>query len=263
MRLCTDNHMQRSDSSSSACRATPTAAQLRPSCLCTDHAGPTAVALATFTHPAAEHRQVGHLQQQSTRAVQDRHPHLHLHLRSCFDNLACAIKQLMRTAASCSHTSARCKAFCACALPAGQQQQVGLVVQVMHSTAQRAGPPVQCARNVLKNKHCSVRARRDVALHSHAAPDPFYTSEAQSCLSSAHRLVSCCAQMAKAYCREVIRILRTLKAKRDMSVNEARLIVSIEDPRTREQRQLGIEVRPQQCVTSASWVCLPVNSLVD
>jgi hypothetical protein len=27
-----------------------------------------------------------------------------------------------------------------------------------------------------------------------------------------------------------------------MSVNEARLIVSIEDPRTREQRQLGIEV---------------------
>jgi hypothetical protein len=52
--------------------------------------------------------------------------------------------------------------------------------------------------------------------------------------------------MAKAYCREVVRILRTLKAKRDMSVNEARLIVSIEDPRTREQRQLGIEVRVQQ-----------------
>jgi hypothetical protein len=44
-------------------------------------------------------------------------------------------------------------------------------------------------------------------------------------------------------CREVVRILRTLKAKRDMTVNEARLIVSIEDPRTREQRQLGIEVR--------------------
>ncbi len=50
------------------------------------------------------------------------------------------------------------------------------------------------------------------------------------------------SQTAKAYCREVVRILRTLKAKRDMSVNEARLIVSIEDPRTREQRQLGIEV---------------------
>lgn len=48
-------------------------------------------------------------------------------------------------------------------------------------------------------------------------------------------------EAAKAYCREVVRILRTLKAKRDMSVNEARLIVSIEDPRTREQRQLGIE----------------------
>ncbi len=48
-------------------------------------------------------------------------------------------------------------------------------------------------------------------------------------------------QDAKAYCREVVRILRTLKAKRDMSVNEARLIVSIEDPRTREKRQMGIE----------------------
>lgn len=48
-------------------------------------------------------------------------------------------------------------------------------------------------------------------------------------------------ETAKAYCREVVRILRTLKARRDMSVNEARLIVSIEDPRTREQRQLGIE----------------------
>eukprot|EP00775_Hariotina_reticulata_P004034 gene4034-4281_t len=46
---------------------------------------------------------------------------------------------------------------------------------------------------------------------------------------------------AKRYCREVVRILRTLKAKRDMSINEARLIVSIEDPRTRERRQLGIE----------------------
>lgn len=46
---------------------------------------------------------------------------------------------------------------------------------------------------------------------------------------------------AKALCREVVRILRTLKSKRDMTVNEARLIVSIEDPRTREQRQLGIE----------------------
>jgi hypothetical protein len=60
--------------------------------------------------------------------------------------------------------------------------------------------------------------------------------------------------MAKAYCREVVRILRTLKAKRDMSVNEARLIVSIEDPRTREQRQLGIEVCVQQC--GFSFLCV-------
>jgi hypothetical protein len=49
-------------------------------------------------------------------------------------------------------------------------------------------------------------------------------------------------QDAKAYCREVVRILRTLKAKRDMSVNEARLIVAIEDPRSRERRQMDMEV---------------------
>jgi hypothetical protein len=50
----------------------------------------------------------------------------------------------------------------------------------------------------------------------------------------------------------VVRILRTLKAKRDMSVNEARLIVSIEDPRTREQRQLGIEVSSSSSSNSSS-----------
>jgi hypothetical protein len=51
----------------------------------------------------------------------------------------------------------------------------------------------------------------------------------------------------------VVRILRTLKAKRDMSVNEARLIVSIEDPRTREQRQLGIEVSELQQQRQRRW----------
>lgn len=46
---------------------------------------------------------------------------------------------------------------------------------------------------------------------------------------------------AKAYCREIISFLRTLKATRDMTINEAKLVVAIEDPRARERRQLGIE----------------------
>jgi hypothetical protein len=57
-------------------------------------------------------------------------------------------------------------------------------------------------------------------------------------------------------CREVVRILRTLKAKRDMTVNEARLIVSIEDPRTREQRQLGIEVNGRLISFCMVWYVL-------
>ncbi len=40
-------------------------------------------------------------------------------------------------------------------------------------------------------------------------------------------------QMARRYCREVFEVLRTLKASRDMSVNEVKLVVSIEDPRTK------------------------------
>lgn len=71
--------------------------------------------------------------------------------------------------------------------------------------------------------------------------DPYCTPPPIPC--PPHPPPSCItSQTAKSYCREVVRILRILKAKRDMSVNEARLIVSIEDPRTREQRQLGIEV---------------------
>jgi hypothetical protein len=44
-------------------------------------------------------------------------------------------------------------------------------------------------------------------------------------------------QTARTYCREVFEILRTLKQTRDMSVNEVKLIVSIEDPRTRVGQQ--------------------------
>ncbi len=49
-------------------------------------------------------------------------------------------------------------------------------------------------------------------------------------------------QEAKTYCREVVEFLRTLKASRDMTINEAKLVIAIEDPRARERRQLGVEV---------------------
>ncbi len=50
-------------------------------------------------------------------------------------------------------------------------------------------------------------------------------------------------QEAKAYCRDIVEILQTLKRTRDMAVQEARLIIAIEDPRARERRTVGIEVR--------------------
>jgi NAD+--asparagine ADP-ribosyltransferase len=46
---------------------------------------------------------------------------------------------------------------------------------------------------------------------------------------------------AKTYCREIVQVMKSLKQKRDMTVNEIRLTVSIEDPRAREQRLMGIE----------------------
>ncbi len=46
---------------------------------------------------------------------------------------------------------------------------------------------------------------------------------------------------AKAYCREIVQVMKTLKQNRDMTVNEIRLTISIEDPRAREQRLMGIE----------------------
>lgn len=49
-------------------------------------------------------------------------------------------------------------------------------------------------------------------------------------------------EMARTYCREIFEVLKTLKNTRDMSVNEVKLVVSIEDPRTKERRmQQGIE----------------------
>ena len=46
---------------------------------------------------------------------------------------------------------------------------------------------------------------------------------------------------AKAYCREIVQVMKSLKQNRDMTVNEIRLTISIEDPRAREQRLMGIE----------------------
>lgn len=46
---------------------------------------------------------------------------------------------------------------------------------------------------------------------------------------------------AKRYCREVVGMLKKLKEQRDMSLNEVRLTVGIEDPRAREKRLMGME----------------------
>jgi len=48
-------------------------------------------------------------------------------------------------------------------------------------------------------------------------------------------------ETAKAYARELFEVLKLLKRTRDMSVNEVKLVVSIDDPRGKEQRALGIE----------------------
>lgn len=48
-------------------------------------------------------------------------------------------------------------------------------------------------------------------------------------------------EQAKAYCRDVVRVLRMLKEKRDMELREAKLIVAIDDPRNDDARKMGIE----------------------
>lgn len=48
-------------------------------------------------------------------------------------------------------------------------------------------------------------------------------------------------EQAKAYCRDIVRILRMLKEKRDMPVREAKLVIQIEDPTRDEARKLGVE----------------------
>lgn len=46
---------------------------------------------------------------------------------------------------------------------------------------------------------------------------------------------------AKKYCRDIVNVLKLLKTKRDMSVNEVKLTIAIEDPRSRERRLMGME----------------------
>lgn len=46
---------------------------------------------------------------------------------------------------------------------------------------------------------------------------------------------------AKRYCKEIVQAMKLLKQNRDMTVNEIKLTVAIEDPRAREQRLMGIE----------------------
>ncbi|KAG2447736.1 hypothetical protein HYH02_007196 [Chlamydomonas schloesseri] len=48
-------------------------------------------------------------------------------------------------------------------------------------------------------------------------------------------------EMAQRYCADIFEVLKTLKRTRDMSFNEVKLIVSIEDPRARERRAQDIE----------------------
>lgn len=48
-------------------------------------------------------------------------------------------------------------------------------------------------------------------------------------------------ETAKQYCRDIVDTLKLLRTTRDMSVNEARLIIAIEDPRAKERRAMGIE----------------------
>eukprot|EP00983_Pelagomonas_calceolata_P088466 1157209-Pelagomonas_calceolata.AAC.1 len=48
------------------------------------------------------------------------------------------------------------------------------------------------------------------------------------------------AQTAKAYARELFEVLKLLKRTRDMSVNEVKLVVSIDDPRGKRWTQSAL-----------------------
>ena len=48
-------------------------------------------------------------------------------------------------------------------------------------------------------------------------------------------------EQAKTYCRDIVRVLRMLKEKREMELREVKLVVAIDDPRNDDARKMGIE----------------------
>ena len=48
-------------------------------------------------------------------------------------------------------------------------------------------------------------------------------------------------EAAKAYCRDIVTVLRQLKEGRDMDFNEVKLIVQVDDPRNDDIRKMGME----------------------
>jgi len=65
---------------------------------------------------------------------------------------------------------------------------------------------------------------------------------------------------AEAMCKGILSALRTLMDKRDMTVNEVKLILQIEDPRAKEQRQMGIE---DKSGISRDEIALAFTDVVD
>jgi hypothetical protein len=46
---------------------------------------------------------------------------------------------------------------------------------------------------------------------------------------------------ARRFCRDIVNVLKLLKNSRDMTVNEVRLTLAIEDPRARDRRKMDME----------------------
>lgn len=43
-------------------------------------------------------------------------------------------------------------------------------------------------------------------------------------------------------CRDIVKVVKTLQEKRDMNVQEVKLVLAIEDPEARQNRRLGVDV---------------------
>jgi hypothetical protein len=108
-------------------------------------------------------------------------------------------------------------------------------------------PPTECDWLKGYSRHCALHGRR--ASHSNAQESlrvlcagVLASWAVASGRPGIHERAA--AQDAKRYCREVVRILKLLKQTRDMTINEVKLTLAIEDPSQREQREyLGVEAR--------------------